>query len=80
MRKYSEKRSFYEVIIEIFGDTFGLHWFIPFKQGGYYRYFSKYVKTANYTLNENVPQQQSKTQNQEPQSSQQELDYQKKNN
>lgn len=36
---FLEKRSFMEVVFEIFGDRFGYHWLLPVRQGGFYKFF-----------------------------------------
>ncbi len=53
-KKFVEKRTLGEVLIEIFGDTFGFHWFIPFSQGGFYKYFNRSILKASYTYEDNT--------------------------
>jgi len=52
-KKFLEKRTLGEVFLEIFGDSFGFHWFFPVRPGGFLRFFNKHVKPAEYTFNKN---------------------------
>ena len=38
--KFTEKRSLNEVLTEIFGDSIGVNWLLPFNAGGFRKYFS----------------------------------------
>lgn len=42
-RKFEEKRTNFEVINEIFGDSFSLKWLFPLSPGGFYRFYNKLV-------------------------------------
>lgn len=52
-KRFIEKRTLNEVLIEIFGDSFGLQWFIPIRKGGFHKYFSKFIINAQFTLDQN---------------------------
>ena len=38
--KLYENRNLYDEFIEVMGGTFGIHWFLPFKQGGFKNVFN----------------------------------------
>jgi hypothetical protein len=43
-KKFLEKREVGEVITESFGGSFGMHWFLPIKVGGFKPFFNKLLK------------------------------------
>ena len=48
-KKFVEKRTIGEVLLEVFGDRFNLQWFLPITQGGFYKYYNKSILKAEYT-------------------------------
>lgn len=56
-KKFIEKRNFTEILIEVFGDSFGIDWWLPIKIGGFYKFYcTKILKSScNYhqTPNQN---------------------------
>lgn len=44
---FTEKRSLMEILTEIFGDTIGINWLLPFNEGGFKKYF-KILKKNGY--------------------------------
>ena len=51
-KAFVEKRTFNEAMIEVFGDTFGLHWFLPIKAGGFYKFYNKHILKADCNYNQ----------------------------
>lgn len=44
-KQFIEKRSFDEVLNEVFGNPFGLHWFLPLSAGGFHLYYLNKIKS-----------------------------------
>lgn len=65
-KKFVEKRTIGEVLLEVFGDRFNLQWFLPITQGGFYKYYSKSVLRAEYTYEAEENEAQDKTEKVEP--------------
>ena len=42
-KRFVEKRTFNEVLVEVFGDRFGINWIFPIKNGGFYKYFTSSI-------------------------------------
>lgn len=44
-KQFIEKRTFSEVLNEVFGNPFGFHWFFPLTPGGFYLYYINKIKS-----------------------------------
>lgn len=42
-KQFVEKRTFGEVLVEVFGDRFGINWIFPIKNGGFYKYYTSSI-------------------------------------
>jgi len=49
-KKMLEQRSLTNVLNEVFGSSFSLHWFIPYRTGGYLPFFKKLHKQAYFVF------------------------------
>ncbi len=52
-KKFVEKRTIGEVLIEVFGDKFGIHWIFPIKNGGFYKYYTSSILKIEEIKEEN---------------------------
>ena len=77
-KKFVEKRTLGEVLLEVFGDRFNLQWFLPITQGGFYKYYSKSILRAEYTY-EAEENEAEKVETKDDKEFEQKTDFEKKN-